>query len=81
MDKFTRAHNRWLDPPEEPPVCEDGCGETLVPDLSGDWYCNNIFCPTKFDGTEKKMAEALVDALEEIRTLKRGLAILRRKPS
>ena len=67
-----RGYDKWLTtPPDDDPVCEDGCGETLVRDpYTYEWVCANWFCPTKFDGREKQMAEALVEALEEIRTLK-----------
>lgn len=66
------GYDKWLTtPPDDDPICEDGCGETLVRNhFSDGWFCGNGFCPTKYQGVEKQMAEALVDALEEIRTLK-----------
>lgn len=71
MNNFARAHNSWLEPPDDDPVCED-CGETLYKHPWNDgWICTNRFCPTKFQGVEKEMAEALVDALEDVRTYKR----------
>lgn len=71
MNNFARAHDRWLDPPDDDPICEDGCGETLVKDFTGVWLCENKFCPTKFQGLEKEMAEALVEALDDVRIYKR----------
>lgn len=70
----------YYDPPDDDPCCESGCGEPLhLGEWSNDWYCVNKFCPTKFQGIEKEMAEALVDALEEIRTLKAKLERSRRE--
>ncbi len=69
--------DKYLDPPDEDPICEDGCGEVLTRDpWSHEWYCENKFCPTKFNGIEQEMAYALAGALEEIRTLKRKVRIL-----
>ena len=80
MNNFTRAHNSYLEPPDDPPVCDDGCGESLVPDLSGGWYCNNLDCPTKFEGHAKELAAMLIEAnemithlREQVRRLKLGL--------
>lgn len=72
MDSI-RGYDKWLTtPPDDDPICEDGCGETLVRDpYTYEWICENKFCPTKFDGVEKEMAEALVDALDDVRTYKR----------
>lgn len=68
---FARAHNTYLEPPDDDPICEDGCGQTLTRDITGVWVCDYKFCPTKFQGVEKEMAEALVDALDELDTAKR----------
>lgn len=61
MNNFARAHNSYLEPPDDDPICEDGCGETLVRDMDGSWYCPNKFCPLKFQGTEQAMAYALAE--------------------
>jgi len=76
-----RGYDKWLTtPPDDDPICEDFCGETLVRNpFSDGWFCENPFCPGKFSGVEQKMAEALVDALEEIRTLKARLERSRRE--
>ena len=71
MTSFARAHDRYLEPPDDDPICESGCGEFLERDhLTDEWVCTNKFCPTKFEGKEKEMAEALVDALDGVRTWK-----------
>ena len=70
MTNFARAHDRYLEPPDDDPVCEDGCGDTMEKDFDGNWVCANIFCPLKFQGAEKAMAEALVDALDDVSTWK-----------
>lgn len=76
MNNFERAHNSYLEPPEEPPVCEDGCSDTLERDpWTHEWVCPNKFCPTKFSGLEKEMAEALVEFMDETRTLKARLQV------
>lgn len=75
MNNFERAHNQWLEPPDDDPVCEDGCGDTLERDMDGEWVCPNKFCPTKFSGVEKEMAEALVEFMDETRTLKSRLQV------
>lgn len=65
MNNFARAHNQYLEPPDDDPICEDGCGEALVQDTNEDWFCNNKFCPLKFNegSTEREMAELLIGAL------------------
>jgi len=80
MDSI-RGYDKWLTtPPDDDPICEEGCGETLVRNhFSDGWFCGNGFCPTKYQGVEKQMAEALVDALEEISTLKAKLERSRRE--
>jgi len=80
MNNFPRAHDKWLEPPDDDPTCEDGCGDTLVRDsYTYEWICVNKFCPTKFDGVEKEMAEALVEYMEEVHTLKARLARMTRE--
>ena len=67
---FTKAHNRYLDPPEDDPICEDGCGETMTRDnLTHEWVCSNKFCPLKFDGVAREMAEMLIGANETVKSL------------
>lgn len=76
MNNFARAHNSYLEPPDDDPICEGehGCGDYLERDRwTGEWICVNKFCPTKFDGVAQEMAEALVEYMEEIRTLKARL--------
>ncbi len=70
MNNFEHAHNQYLEPPDDDPVCEDGCGDTLERDLNGDWLCSNKFCPLKFSGVEKEMAEALVEFMDSSHTYK-----------
>ena len=67
---FERAHNQYLEPPDDDPVCEF-CGETLVPDINADWFCNNRFCPAQFgEGTvEHGMAEFILELKDKIETL------------
>lgn len=77
---FIRGYDKWLTtPPADGPEGCEYCGELPEQDSLGDYYCANKFCPEKFQGTEQKMAEALVDALEEIRTLKAKLERSRRE--
>jgi len=75
------GYDKWLTtPPDDDPICEDGCGETLVRDAwTHEWICVNKFCPTKFQGVEQEMANTLVDALEEIRTLKAKIVRMKRE--
>lgn len=73
MNNFARAHDRYLEPPDDDPICEDGCGEVLEKDINGDWYCANKFCPLKFSGVEKEMAEALVEFMDSSHTYQQRL--------
>ncbi len=59
----------YYDPPEDDPICEDGCGETMTRDVTGEWYCANKFCPEKFQGVEREMAEMLIGANETVKSL------------
>ena len=54
---FTRAHDQYLTPPDEPEavLCED-CGEEMTDDKSGTLVCYYNFCPAKFTGTAQEMA-------------------------
>ena len=68
------GYDKWLTtPPDEPPCCEDGCGDTLEKDINGDWVCANIFCPLKFQGVEKAMAEDLVEYMDKAYTSEKQL--------
>jgi hypothetical protein len=71
-NNFTRAHNAHLTPPDEPEavMCEH-CGEEMIAKYDG-MKCFNDFCPSKFDedSTERAMAIELVEAFEEIESLK-----------
>lgn len=71
---FANAHNRWLDPPDEPEavLCED-CGEEMTDDKSGTLVCYYQFCPAKFEGDAREMAELLIGAREEVKSLAREL--------
>ena len=73
---FARAHDQYLNPPDEPEAvyCES-CGEEM--EVKQDWKgnpyakCKNEFCPGKFiTGVEREMANELVEAREEVKTLK-----------
>jgi hypothetical protein len=73
--KFTTAHNRWLDPPEEPEavLCDD-CGEEM--EVKQDWKgnpyakCKYQWCPGKFDGDAQELASMLIEANETIKHLR-----------
>lgn len=74
MNDFINAHNQYLEPPDGAPYCEDGCGETMERDgFTGEWICVNKFCPLKFDGTAREMAEELVDVNETVKILARKI--------
>jgi len=87
MNNFTRAHNSYLEPPEEPEavICED-CGEEmeeLVRLNSSDGHdmkCANQYCPGKHEGVAKEMAELLIGAREEVKSLARRIHKLEEKP-
>lgn len=72
----------YYDPPEEPetPICEE-CGQDMVKvrvwyTLPPDFKCENLFCPSKFHGVAKEMAQELVDALDTVSTLKVKVTLL-----
>ena len=75
---FANAHNRYLDPPDEPEAvfCED-CGEEMEvkEDLDGTHYtkCNNRYCPAKHEGVAREMAELLIGANETVKSLARRI--------
>ncbi len=64
-----KSFDSYYDPPEDDPICEDGCGETMTRDMTGTWYCANKFCPEKFQGVEREMAEMLIGANETVKSL------------
>ncbi len=74
MNNFARAHDQYLTPPEEPEAvfCED-CGEEMIEiDSFGgarDMKCVYQFCPAKFEGDAREMAEMLRDTKEEAEML------------
>jgi hypothetical protein len=76
MSNFARAHNQYLDPPDDDPVCEGGCGEAMTRDLTGVLVCENKFCPLRWDnGTvEREMAEMLIGAQETVKSMMRRYA-------
>lgn len=72
----------YYDPPEGPetPICEE-CGQDMVKvrvwyTLPPDYKCENQFCPAKFHGTAKEMAQALVDALDTVSELELKVRLL-----
>jgi len=74
MNSFANAHSRWLDPPEEPEAvfCDD-CGEEMEvsQDMSGEYraICFYQWCPSRFEGDAREMAELLIGATETIKSL------------
>ena len=66
---FARAHDQYLNPPEEPEavLCDD-CGEEME-EVNGEMKCVNDFCPAKFEGVAAEMAEMLIGAREEVKSL------------
>ena len=60
-------------------ICENGCGDALERDITGEWVCPNPYCPTKFsEGTkEHEMAVLLSDALDEVFTLSVRVKVLK----
>ena len=74
MNNFARAHDQYLNPPDEPEAiyCES-CGEEMEvkEDLDGTTYtkCNYKWCPAKFEGDAAEMAEMLIGANETIKSL------------
>ena len=79
----------YYDPPEEPEaeICED-CGQELevahiLPIHSKhygakDTYCPNQFCPSRFHGDAKALAEKLVDTLDTVSRLENKIKSLKR---
>lgn len=76
-DNFARAHNQYLEPPDEPEAkfCED-CGTEMDFENNGQWadiVCKNLYCPSKHEGVAKEMAELLIGAQEEVKSLARKI--------
>ena len=63
---FARAHDQYLTPPDEPEavLCDD-CGE----EMEDGETCKYQFCPAKFEGVAREMAELLIGAREEVNSL------------
>lgn len=76
MNKFTRAHNAYLEPPDEPEAvfCEE-CGE----EMENGETCKYQFCPSKFEGDAKEMAYMLIGATEEVKSLAQQLRRVKMK--
>jgi hypothetical protein len=78
MNNFARAHNSYLNPPDEPEavLCES-CGEEMevLRDRGGEYYtqCLYQWCPAKFEGDAAEMAEMLIGATETVKKLARQL--------
>ncbi len=74
----------YYDPPDEPetPICE-ACGQDMEVvrvwhTLPTDYKCPNPFCPAKFYGDAKEMAEKLVDTLDTVSRLEGKVKFLTR---
>ena len=70
-----RGYDNWrTNPPDEPEavLCDD-CGEEMEEidsfDGARDMKCVNQFCPGKFEGDAKEMAEMLIGANETVKSL------------
>lgn len=68
--------DKYYDPPEEEelPCCEE-CGQEMAVKriwhtLPNDYSCENPFCPSKFSGINKDMADMILVLLEKIDRLK-----------
>ena len=73
MNNFARAHDSYLNPPDEPEAvfCEE-CGEEMTDGET----CKYQFCPSKFEGDAKEMAYMLIGATEEVKSLAQRLSRL-----
>ena len=84
MNNFARAHNAYLEPPDEPEAvfCEE-CGEEMeeIDSFDGlrDMKCVYQFCPSKFEGDAKEMAYMLLGATEEVKSLAQKIKQLERR--
>lgn len=74
MDNFARAQRDWETPPDEPEavICEE-CGQEMelrftIHDHNA-YFCENQYCPAKFTGVAKEMAQALSEAIDELMSL------------
>lgn len=72
--------DKYLDPPDEPEAvyCEE-CGQEMEHhfEYKENWYiCKNPFCPAKFEGEAKEMAEKLVNALDTVSRLESRVRFL-----
>ena len=71
-------------PEEQKAVFCEECGQEMDYFIlsaidNGFHKCQNPFCPAKFDGVEKEMAEKLVDVLDTVSTLEKRVKFLTRK--
>lgn len=87
MDNLSRAQRDWETPPDEPEAvyCED-CGEELSEIHTGigsyrhtEYVCTNNFCPEKFAGVPKEMAELIVEQKDTIQRLENRIKFLTHK--
>jgi hypothetical protein len=84
MNSFDRAQRDYENPPEalEYPVCEF-CGEDMEENfcagVSMEWSCHTRFCPSKFDGMAKEMAEHILELVETIEALDKRVKFLKSK--
>ena len=76
MNNFARAHDSYLNPPDEPEavLCEE-CGEEMTDGET----CKYQFCPSKFEGDAKEMAYMLIGATEEVKSLAQKLKMKKRE--
>ena len=76
MSKFARAHDRYLDPPDEPEACEY-CGRDVerIQWSKNEYGCTWAYCPSKSpEGTkERELAEMLVAAYDTIDGLRKRI--------
>ena len=78
----------YLEPPEEieTEFCNE-CGMEMTYHCSPDikrlkerWFeCDNIFCPSLFEGTAKEMAEKLVEVLDTLSRVEKRVKFLSKK--
>jgi len=78
-----KNHDHYYDAPEEPEavICE-ACGEEMEVRYEPPYNitkCNNAFCPNKYSGRTKEMAECIVELREEVEELKSKVKQLQRR--
>ncbi len=79
FSNFARAHDRYLEPPDDPEPCEQ-CGHATE-NKNGELVCPNRFCPSKFpDGSDAQdLAVMYLDAVDTIDDLMRKIKKLEKK--